>query len=286
MKFKLFILGTSLTLSLGCILSVAPWTAPNACATVPREQLAGTQKSTTVLVELFTSEGCSTCPPADMLLTALDQKQPIEGVQVITLSEHVDYWNHLGWKDPFSSAEFTERQAQYARALGDKDAVYTPQMVVDGRVQLVGSQSNTVLQAIANAARLVKVGVSVAIAKSGPKSITLAVEVRNVTGVSDGNTADVILALTESNLLSTVARGENSGRKLAHSAVVRKLTSLGTVDGGSFSAEKAIELNSRWKRQNMKAVAFVQERGSRRVIGAATIELQDTEPEKAGDAKR
>jgi hypothetical protein len=221
-----------------------------------------------------------------MLLTALDQKQPIEGVQVITLSEHVDYWNHLGWKDPFSSAEFTERQAQYARALGDKDAVYTPQMVVDGRVQLVGSQSNTVLQAIANAARLVKVGVSVAIAKSRPKSITLAVEVRNVTGVSDGNTADVILALTESNLLSTVARGENSGRKLAHSAVVRKLTSLGTVDGGSFSAEKAIELNSRWKRQNMKAVAFVQERGSRRVIGAATIELQDTEPEKAGDAKR
>jgi hypothetical protein len=110
-----------------------------------------------VLVELFTSEGCSTCPPADKFLIALDQTQPIEGVQVIALSKHVDYWNHEGWKDPFSSAEFTHRQAEYARAFGDKDGVYTPQMIVDGRIQFVGSQSKTALQAIANAARAAKV---------------------------------------------------------------------------------------------------------------------------------
>jgi hypothetical protein len=114
----------------------------------------------------------------------------------------------------------------------------------------------------------------------------LRVQVRNVIGVSDGDTADVRLALTESGLLSTVVRGENSGRKLAHSAVVRKLTKLGTIEGSSFNSEQSIDLNSSWKRQNMKAVAFVQERRSRRVIGAATIDLHDNETEKAGDWKR
>jgi hypothetical protein len=285
MRLKLFVFSAFLTVSLLPPLGAGSWNALNASAAGPGEQSAEMRRSTTVLVELFTSEGCSTCPPADMLLTALDQTQPIEGVQVIVLSEHVDYWNQQGWKDPFSSAEFTGRQAEYARAFGDKDAVYTPQMVVDGRTQLVGSHSQMALRAIANAARLAKLDVTVAIARSGSKSITLAVQVRNGSGVSDGDTAEVMLALTESSLLSTVARGENSGRKLAHSAVVRKLTKLGTVDGGSFNAEQTIELNSSWKRQNMKAVVFIQERRSRRVIGAGTIRVQDNEPYKLGDAK-
>jgi hypothetical protein len=280
MKLRFFLLGASLTLSLLSLPRVAPRNALNASAAGESKQSDEKSRSTAVLVELFTSEGCSTCPPADKLLIALDQTQPIEGVQVIALSEHVDYWNHQGWKDPFSSAEFTQRQAEYARAFGDKDAIYTPQIVVDGRIQLVGGRSQTVLEAITNAARSAKVDVSIAIAKSGPKSITLGVQVRNVIGVSDGDAADVVLALTESGLLSTVARGENSGRKLAHSAVVRKLTRLGTVDGSSFNSEQRIDLNSSWKRQNMKAVAFVQERRSRRIIGAATIEFYDNETEK------
>jgi hypothetical protein len=286
MKLKLFLCSAFLTASLLASRGAGSWNTLNPSAVGPAEKSAGTQRSTTVLVELFTSEGCSTCPPADLLLTALEKTQPIKGVQVIALSEHVDYWNHQGWKDPFSSAEFTGRQAEYARAFGDKDAVYTPQMVIDGRSQLIGSHSQMALQAIADAGRLVKLDVNIAIAKSGSKSVTLAVQVQKESGISEGDNPEVILALTESNLLSSVARGENSGRKLAHSAVVRKLIKLGTADGSTFNAERSLDLNSSWKRQNMKAVVFVQEKSSRRVIGAATTELQDANIQKSDDVKR
>src|SRR3954462_2451752 len=110
---------------------------------------------TPVIVELFTSEGCSSCPPADLLLNHLQQAQPVPGVQVISLSEHVDYWNQLGWTDPFSSAGFSERQKQYANIFRG-DGVFTPQMVVDGKSQLVGSDSQKALRAITEAAKAQK----------------------------------------------------------------------------------------------------------------------------------
>jgi hypothetical protein len=117
-------------------------------------------------------------------------------------------------------------------------------MIVDGQTPFVGNQSKMIVEAIAKAARSTKADVSIATAKSAAKSITLLVRVQNVLGVSNGDTAEVMLALTESGLLSTVSRGENSGHKLAHSAVVRKLTRLGTANGGSFSVERSLDLNS------------------------------------------
>jgi len=226
--------------------------------------------SPAVLVELFTSEGCSTCPPADKLLADLDQTQPVKGVQVIALSEHVDYWNRLGWKDPFSSVQFSQRQIDYARALGIED-FYTPQMIVDGKTEFVGSRLGTALDAIAKAASSPKANVSLAIKMPAANSVMLTVQVENLPAISRGDKGDVMLAITEGGLLSKVARGENSGRELAHSAVTRKLIKIGTVEGKTFNAEPNVRLEPSWKRQQLKAVVFVQERISRRVLGAAVI---------------
>src|SRR6516164_6714157 len=128
-----------------------------------------------VVVELFTSEGCSSCPPADALLKELSEQQPLQGVQVIALEEHVDYWNHLGWTDPFSSTEFSQRQSDYARIFGN-DGVYTPQMVVDGQSEFVGSRGGSAKEAIQKAARLPKFEIALrpaADAKSGKPALEL-----------------------------------------------------------------------------------------------------------------
>lgn len=232
-----------------------------------------TAASSSVLVELFTSEGCSTCPPADKLLTELDENQPVNGAQVIALSEHVDYWNRLGWKDPFSSAQFTQRQTDYSETLHVED-IYTPQMIVDGQNQLVGNQRATALEAIARAAQSPKARIEAAIKSSTPNSITLSIQAGEVPEVSRGDRADVILAITESGLMSNVARGENAGRRLTHSAVTRRMVKIGTIEGKDFSAEQAVHLDPVWKRVKLKAVVFVQERASRRILGAAAIKLE------------
>src|SRR5580693_8657178 len=134
---------------------------------LPRVQATGgtgrpandSAQRTPVLVELFTSEGCSDCPPADALLERLDRSQPVSGAELIVLSEHVDYWNDIGWKDPFSSHEYSERQGSYAGQFG-LGSVYTPQMVVDGRIQLVGSDERGAIEAIENATKAEKIPVS------------------------------------------------------------------------------------------------------------------------------
>lgn len=225
-----------------------------------------------VLVELFTSEGCSTCPPADKLLTELELTQPVKGVHVIALSEHVDYWNHLGWKDPFSSAQFSQRQTDYARAFRIED-IYTPQMIVDGRTQFNGSNLRTALEAIAKAARSPKATVAIAITESTPGSISFTVRVDNVPGMPRSDKADVMLAVVEDGLMSKVTRGENSGRDLIHSAVTRKLIKMGTIERRDFNRELTVRLNPEWKRKNMKAVAFVQERARQAVLGVSAARL-------------
>lgn len=114
---------------------------------------------TPVLIELFTSEGCSSCPPADALLEKLDESQPVSAVELIVLSEHVDYWNYIGWKDLYSSSEFSDRQRDYSGWFG-RGSVYTPQMVVDGHLELVGSDEQRAILAIESAAKLQKISVA------------------------------------------------------------------------------------------------------------------------------
>jgi len=154
---------------------------------------------TPILVELFTSEGCSSCPPADRLLARLAAEQPVPGALVVPLSLHVDYWNRLGWVDPFSSAAFSRRQGGYAARFGS-GRVYTPQMVVDGRIELVGSDERAARRALESAAGEAKASVAVIPAASGSVRIT----------VAGARGADVLLAITEEGLASDVARGAGS----------------------------------------------------------------------------
>lgn len=229
-----------------------------------------------VVVELFTSEGCSSCPPADALLARLDREQPVEGAEVIPLALHVDYWNRLGWTDPFSSGEFSRRQGEYSHAYG-KDGVYTPQMIVDGVSEFAGGNSGRAFEAIGKAAREPKAEVTLARAagESGT-GVRLEVSVEGLPKLTEGDEAYVLLAITEGGLSTDVARGENSGRRLSHVGVVRRLTTVGSLAdarGGSFKASAQVEVEKGWRRENLRAVVFAQERGTRRVLAAGSLKL-------------
>lgn len=218
-----------------------------------------------VLVELFTSEGCSSCPPADFFLSHLQKDQPVKGVQIITLSEHVDYWNQLGWTDPFSSHGFTERQGRYAESLRG-EGPYTPQMVVDGSKGFVGSDAHKVLQAIAEAAKAPKANVEL---RCGGSPLRLGIR-----AAATGEDSDILLALTENGLASNVSRGENRGRTMAHDGVTRRLMTIGSAKKQApFEAEQKIALDGGWKRENLSAVVFLQGRSSHRVLGAGRIPM-------------
>ena len=227
---------------------------------------------TPVLVELFTSEGCSSCPPADALLTRLVTNQPIDGVEVVGLSLHVDYWNRLGWVDPFSKSAFTDRQNDYATIWG-ASRIYTPQAVVDGAREFVGSDEAAARELIraAGAAAKTPIAMAVETAAGGER-----VRVRIDVGPSSARQSklDVLLAVAEDGLVSDVRRGENADRRLSHVGVVRSLVRVARVDAATgLTTTEAIRLDASWRRDKLRVVAFVQDPVTRAVVGVASARM-------------
>lgn len=221
-----------------------------------------------VLVELFTSEGCSSCPPADAVLATLERSQPVAGARVIPLGLHVDYWDRLGWTDPFSSARASDRQRAYA-PLGSGS--YTPQAVIDGRAETVGSRKSAVESAIADAAKRphASLGLELAprTADDAPYDVKVSVGALPAGAAAD---AEVLVALTQNVARIDVKRGENRGSVLEHTAIARDLVSAGVVPIGGGVAKATIKAPAGVASKDLRLVAFVQERASRKILGTTT----------------
>ena len=209
-----------------------------------------------VLVELFTSEGCSSCPPADAVLARLVREQPVQGVEILALSEHVDYWDSLGWQDPYSHRIFTERQQTYSSHLR-RGNIYTPQAVVDGRAEVLGSDEQAARSAALQAAAQPH---GTIMARRSGNALHLEATLPRHSG------AEVLLAAVDDPPPGRVVRGENAGRTLSHVRVVRELRRIGRVEQGAWSAD--VDLGA--LAATLRLVAFVQERSSGRVLASAT----------------
>jgi hypothetical protein len=223
---------------------------------------------TPVLVELFTSEGCSSCPPADALLAKLDQEQPVAGAEIIVLEEHVDYWEGLGWHDRFSSHLYTERQSGYGKRFGLPD-VYTPEMVVDGTVEFVGNDSGKALKAIGQAVRGEKIGLTLGDISKDKDRVTGTVSAAGGAGLSKG---DLYAALVDSSATTNVKGGENGGRVLRHVGVVRALVRIGSVQDLAKGPVKFALVVPADGAPKQRVVVFAQRSGQGEVAGAVAVE--------------
>ena len=225
-----------------------------------------------VLVELFTSEGCSSCPSADNVLAALERTQTVTGARIVPLALHVDYWDGIGWPDPFSSAEATQRQRNYA-PLGSGS--YTPQAVIDGRSETIGSRKGMVEQAIGEAAKrphgTIGVDVAARANAAAPVAVTLKIGALPAGAALD---AEVLVALTQNAVRVAVLRGENAGKTLEHTAVTRQLIVAGKAPAGGAELLASFDLPKGVAAKELRIVAFVQERASRKVLGTATRDVE------------
>ena len=180
-----------------------------------------------VLVELFTSEGCSSCPPADDLLREINGKNTAAGQLIVGISEHVTYWNRLGWADPYSSEVYTQRQSAYGARFG-LDSVYTPQMVIDGREQIVGSDASALSHALASESGQKQIDLRIVSDEISGGALTIRFSAQ---GTSAGHALVVMAVVTDDKDRSNVLRGENAGRALQHVAVARFLMQVATIHG-------------------------------------------------------
>jgi hypothetical protein len=216
-----------------------------------------------VVVELFTSQGCNSCPPADALLGEL-AGQP----GVIALELHIDYWDYIGWEDPYAGPELTKRQRSYAKRL-DQRYVYTPQMVIDGRINVVGSQRDNVLKAIDKAAAGMK-ALKVRFEQVDGGKIVIPA------GHAPDEGAAVWLAVFDRQIETEVLRGENAGRKLVNTNVVRRLTRIGTWRGEHL--EIPFDMAAAAAQGRDGCAVIVQQDPTGAVLGAAQMPLEALRP--------
>jgi hypothetical protein len=221
-----------------------------------------------VLVELFTSEGCSSCPPADELLARIDAQKSVGGTPVVVLSEHVTYWDRPEWHDPYSLESVTDRQQDYG-ARFHLDSVYTPQALVDGEVQMTGSDAAALLHAIAQAAS--SPGINLAIEGAQLSGNEVHFKVGLAQGATAPANASLTAALADDSAQTAVSGGENAGHTLRYVAVVRVMKDLGkgAFDGRTFE----LKASDAGKSGPLRLVVFAADRKSGHVIGVAEQKL-------------
>ena len=229
----------------------------------------------TAVVELFTSQGCSSCPPADRLLSNLAGDSKYQG-KVIPLSFHVDYWNQIGWEDPFSSSRWSQRQQLYGSRVFHTNRIYTPQVVVNGRAECVGNQEGAVIGRIGDALSREPAGrVTLALDPPTPDG-HLKVKVGAKLARASGP-LDLWVAVYESGLSTSVKAGENASRILRNDRVVRRFEKAFTLPATAAGAEKSTELvlgiDKRWKTDALGVAAFLQDPATLEIQGAAAREV-------------
>lgn len=217
------------------------------------------------VVELFTSEGCSSCPPADELVARIEKESVNKPVYILAL--HVDYWNRLGWKDVFSDAAYSKRQQDYAGYL-HLQSVYTPQIVVNGKTEFVGSEENTLRNAIRNSLeKAPSARLFLNVRKENQDRLALSY---NMEG-TDKNTV-LLVAIVQKQAQTKVERGENGGRTLAHVQIVRKLQQV-ALEGNS--GQTNITLPTGFDRQNWEVIGLLQNTSTGAVTGAAKAKFDN-----------
>lgn len=256
-------------LALAPVLVFAAAASPAAAAPASSSAPSLPHPAGVAVVELFTSEGCSSCPPADRLLAALSAEAARAGRLLFALSFHVDYWNSLGWDDPFSRSAYTDRQRAYASALGG--GMYTPEMIVNGSEAMVGSDAararRAVARALAGPARAAFRDLGAEAAR-GNVRVTFAIAGAGSSGAAAPPPGTVIrLALVQPDTAVAVGRGENGGRTLAHHNVVRAFATARPGSDGTGEARMPLPAGARpgaWR-----LIAYAQDPGSLEVLGAA-----------------
>jgi hypothetical protein len=228
-----------------------------------------------ILVELFTSEGCSSCPPADAFLEKIDASQPVPNAQLIVLSEHVDYWDHDGWKDPHSSAELTARQNEYVQVFGLRSP-FTPQFIVDGTRELRANDPQQIGTVFKDAAVSPKIPMRIEEVSVDPGNPNIIRAHLSIDRNSGNRNADIYLAAALDRVESQVLHGENGGRHLTHIAVAVQLTRVGKLGKGkSFDETVQLKLKPGTDLKNLRIIAFAQESGPGKVLGAALKKIGD-----------